>query len=120
MQRERFDQLISRRELEIGEVEPGSYRTSTQGVGLPHGARSLVDPGGYHHLRALARAQLAPQAHDSLAGARVEEMQVDRITVVMVPDLVGLHAVEGRKRARGEQEIDGGRGAPCLGGREPR
>ena len=72
----------------------------------------MPDAGGDDVLRELADREVAAERDARVEAVVVDQMEVDRIALVVVPDFVGRDAMERGERAGGEKKVDRGvRGA---------
>ena len=103
------EHFLAGRQIEVGKVEA---RRDGAAAERPAGAprdRRLPNPGGDDVLRALAVREVSTERQDVMR-LSVEEVKIERVPVVMVPDLVGGDPVERREGSPAQQEIDRGRG----------
>ena len=98
-----------RRELECGKVETGCHGAAGQAP-FPEALRRLPAIGRHDRLRALARCEIGSE-RDALDRAlrSCSDLEHERGTGMVVPDLDGIDLVPMRALAAREQEIDRGR-----------
>ena len=112
------EEVVLRRHLEVREDEARRDRAAAERVALSSRHRRLPDPGRHHVLGPLSVRHVATERDDGVrAVLLIDEVEVEGVSVVVVPGLVARDAVPCAEGARGEQEVDGrARGARAPSG----
>src|SRR5205814_7253297 len=91
------------------DFEPRTYRAADQRVGT---RRSRGRPCSRRHYNRGTRYTRHRSELQAAQAAIIEQHQLDRVTLVIMPDLVGHHAMPATEFTRGQQEIDRGERGP--------
>lgn len=112
------------RHLEIHEFKTGRDRATDKRVlesTVFHRTRSLPDTRGDHSLRSLSGRKVRSKLHGSTRPIGIDCHQLKGRSPVMMPDLIGSHAMQGGETSGRQQIIDRrARGAfATIGKRDP-
>ncbi len=104
-------QSCPRRQHEVGKLESRCHDARAQREPPARGLGRLQDTGGDHRHGLFARREIGTEP-DGPRPALVEQVEQERLTAAMVPDLVGAEdLMEHGELARPKQEPDRGAGA---------
>ncbi len=109
MVRKQPQELLTRRQLKVRKIKPWRNRAAAQGPARSERDGRLPSPRGDHVLRPLS-AREVPTEHERLMHAAFEDVKLHRIAIVVVPDFIRPHTMNGREGPRRKQEVDRGRG----------
>ncbi len=98
--------------LEIGKIEAGCDGAADQGFFIAAQRRAKPDPGRHHHLQFLAGRKIAPEPGNRIIAGRVDLMNVQTATGVVIPDFILFQPMKTRHTAGKQHKINRGHNRP--------
>ena len=102
------EELSAGRHLEVVELEARRDRAAAECEPLAARHGGLPNAGRNHVLGELPARDVAAETDDLVGcGGLVEEVEVDRVAIVVVPDFVALDTMQSAEGSSGQEEVDG-------------